>query len=288
MALKDRVRSAPSESKGRPLSAWTRPPLRSSMRSRQALLLLRRVDGDVRRLESGRRARASTPQGCERLRRGQRFSAEVVRRVSGSGLTLRWLLRFVGRAGVVTRRRACEHPGTEPRNGVSTPLLHRQRRKLNEDWTEEPWQTPRVQGTGGQSRPGPLHAYVQGSSVITLSAARPRTGPTGHRPDYVADSTVFARKRVNIGDPTATRPRCRWPIQWLANGWGVQVALRQSTRNDGGRNHRAGSGHTASSRACALRHPSLTDASPVTPVEWLTAHRDVQPLLQLLRTRCRS
>lgn len=199
MVPRGRVRREPSESIGRLLSAWTRSPLRCSKPSRRALLLPRRVDGDALRLGAERGAPASAPQGCGRPRQGRTPSAEVVHQVWDSGLTLRWFLRSVRRARVVTRQRACEHPGTEPRNGVSASLLHRQRRKLNADWTAEPWQTLHVRSTGGQSRPAFSCAYVRGSSVITLSAARSCFGPTALGPDYAVDSPVSARKRADLG-----------------------------------------------------------------------------------------
>jgi len=199
MVPRGRVRREPSESIGRPLSAWTRLPPQCSKPSRRAPLPPRRVDGDVRHLGSARGALASTPQGCELLPRGRQLSAEAVRRVWGSGLTLRWFLRSVRRARVVTRQRACEHPGTEPRNGVSASLLHRQRRKLNADWTAEPWQTPHVRSTGGQSRPAISRAYVRGSSVTTLPVARSCTDPVVLGPDYAVDSPVSARKRADLG-----------------------------------------------------------------------------------------
>lgn len=207
MAPRGRVRREPSESIGRPLSAWTRLPPQCSKPSRRAPLPPRRVDGDVRHLGSARGALASTPQGREPLPRGQQLSAEAVRRVLGSGLTLCWFLRFVRRARVVTRQKACEHPGTEPRNGVSTSLLDRQRRRLNAAWTVEPCQTPHVQRRGGRSQPALQHAYVRSSSATTLSAAKPRIDPTGLVPDYAADTPVSAHKRADLlrycGDPTA-------------------------------------------------------------------------------------
>lgn len=199
MVPRGRVRREPSESIGRPLSAWTRLPLRCSKPSRRAPLPPRRADGDARRLGSERDALASAPQGCGRPRQGRRHSAEVVRQVWDSGLTLRWFLQSVRRARVVTCQTACEHPGTEPRNGVSASLLHRQRRKLNADWTVEPWQTPHVRSTGGQSRPDVSRAYVRGSSVTTLSAARSCIDPTVLGPDYAVDSSVSARKRADLG-----------------------------------------------------------------------------------------